>query len=256
MAFFDYLIPRIIIAKIVTIIVNRGKNWKAFWSGFKMQVYAVPMAAAAIVLVTFLLNINPEDFPYDNARYAYSAVFQGFAAIMAIMITAILITLQNIHSQKFGIEERIYKILGERYPTYIPDTIDQIELDIETPVFEEQFRRYVNENREEFTFAQAGLLIHRVREELRRKFIFLNEQTIHTKKLRRIFKISLAWNIIILVYSLTALLIAVPSDSAPFTTGINPIHAIFICAILVLIALEMFAIFFVEIVKIMHLSPE
>ncbi len=120
-------------------------------SGLKILFYVLPVVVTISILYPILLHIDLLEFPYDNARYAYSAIFQGFAAILAIMITAILITLQNIHTQRFAIEERIYQILESRYPTYIPSTLTQINRDLDNTIFEERFKKYAIGNLTEFT---------------------------------------------------------------------------------------------------------
>ena len=99
-----------------TVIVDYFKNLG------NNQLVGLPFAISGMIIVFALQQINLNDFPYDNARYAYSAIFQGYAAILALVLTAILVTFQNIHNQIYNIEERIYKILGI-FSHDIPDSI-------------------------------------------------------------------------------------------------------------------------------------
>jgi len=270
----------------------------------RIYVFSIPLFVSAAILTTVLLIISQDDFPSDNARYAYSAIFQGFAAILALTVTAILITLQNMRQQRFLIEERIYKILGHRYSTYIPNTIQQIKREIKTKVFVQRFHVYVQSSTSGLTPAQQDLLVNRVINELKRKFKFLDDQEKHEPKLRRIFVISVGLIVLIMIYSLTALIIVVPEDfpranwviqsieqtwddsqknivtdvngtiingsdlelriSSPYIKmvntnnplGINPFHILYVGAMLVLVTLEVFAFFFIEIIKTWKLSPE
>jgi len=238
----------------------------------RIKLYSIPIVISSLVLIGFLLFNAPETFPADNVRYTYSAIFQGFAAILALMVTAILITRQNMHSQKFSVEERIYKILGKRFDQYIPGTILEIKQEIESDAFQFDFQNHI-ENTTDFTPAKQKLLFDRIMGELRRKFNFLKQQQQHEKKLGKFFKISLGLIIVILIYSLTALLVAVPdnytnpffenddqsnSESSSFDNFlaflISPFTIVFICAILVLVSLEIFAFFIIEIGKIWNLK--
>lgn len=233
------------------------KELKEFMPDFKIQVYALPTTIAVFVIVFALMDLNVSEFPYDNARYAYSAIFQGFAAILAIMITAILITFQNIHAQKFGIEERIYKILGNRYPTYIPSTLNQIKHDVDESIFKEKFLDHAT-NFTELTTPQQFLLVTRIIEEIKRKFDFLENQERHETYLRRVFIISLGLIVVIIIYSLTALVL-VPTDGKSFENSIiniNPIHALMILVFLVFMALMMIAQFMVSILNLWKLKSD
>ena len=162
------------------------ERFKKEISDLKNLVYIFPFVVSISILYPILLDIDLLEFPYDNARYAYSAIFQGFAAILAIMITAILITLQNIHAQRFAIEERIYKILGERHPEYIPKLIKQTEKDVRSKKFEEDFLMFLENERLKLQSDGSGPLFfderlspesvsRNITNELRRKFDFLGE---------------------------------------------------------------------------------
>ncbi len=244
-------------------------------SGLKILLYILPVTITISILYPVLIDINLLEFPYDNARYAYSAIFQGFAAILAIMITAILITLQNIHSQRFSIEERIHQILGSRYPTYIPDTFTQINRDLDNPSFEENFKKYAIGNLTEFTPSQCGLFVHRTIAELKRNFGFLAIQKWHESRLRRIFPISLGVIIVVIIYSLSALIIVPPNPSEiqSIINGtlvqatsdnilqnvffkLNPIYILIFAVILVLFALMIIMQFMMSILNIWKLKAE
>lgn len=262
------------------------KEIKESFSDLKNYIYVIPVVVPMLILTSILFDVDILEFPYDNVRYAYSAIFQGFAAILAIMITAILITLQNIHAQRFSIEERIYKILGNRYPDYLPKSINKTEKDVRSKKFEEDFLMFLeNEELKPITGenpllplgqrisseSQVRIIIN----ELRRKFDFLGEQHWYEKRLGRIFKISLGFIIVVIIYSLTALILSPsnPSEMQSIVNGtltqvksddilqspffiINPIFALIICTFLVFLALMIVMQFMVSILNVWKLKAE
>lgn len=230
------------------------------------QLVTFPFFIATLVLVMFHFILETPFSP-DNARYAYSAIFQGFAAILAISLTIILITLQNIHNQSFSIEERIYKIVGERLPTYIPKSIRTLESFVRDGGFMSRLSMYLanpnlqsTTNEEGFPFGSKipnpGQVAESINNELIRKFNFLNQQKINEKRLKRLFKFSLGVNVIVLVYTMTSLVVAIPDTGVTDIILFQPADALFIGLYLALIALGLTTQFFLLIVQIWKLESE
>ena len=210
----------------------------------------------AVISISFLFvvmtYIDTNQFPYDNIRYAYSAIFQGFSALLALTITSILITLQNIHSQKFSVEESIIKLLSVRFEEHVPGTINQIEKNIETEEFRNVFKSYLV-NRMEHSEKQSGYIVEKTIEEIQRKIYFLNAMTKKEIELQIIFKISLGMISIVLLYTLTALII-IPSN--PELIEIDPIDILIIAVVLVLISLMILMKSMMDILYIWQFKPE
>ncbi len=255
-------------------------------SDIKNYIYIFPVVFPILILYPILSNFDLAEFPYDNVRYAYSAIFQGFAALLAIMITAILITFQNVHHQRFSIEERIYKILGNRYPEYIPKSIEETEKDVRSKEFEEDFLIYLKNKEISITskfsppFFEESLspesLVRIITSELRRKFDFLEQQRWQENRLRRIFIISLGVSIVVIIYSLSALILvpANPTETVSIVNGtmtlqgnldeilqsplfkINPIYALIIAMFLTLLALMVVMQLMMSILNIWKLKAD
>ncbi len=251
------------------------KEIKESFSDLKNYIYVIPVLVPMFILNSILFDVDILEFPYDNVRYAYSAIFQGFAAILAIMITAILITLQNIHTQRFSIEERIYKILGDRYPEYVPKTLKQTEKYVRSKKFADDLWMFLANKAHNQSDTSSPLdnkipdydergnssppyVVMRITDELRRKFDFLGEQRKHEIKLRRIFKVSLGVIVVVIIYSLTALILVPsnPSETQSPLFIINPIHILIICAFLVFLALMIVMQFMVSILNVWKLKSE
>ena len=204
-----------------------------------------------ITIIVYLIWIgsNIDNFPSDNARYFYSAVFQGFAALLALIITAILITLQNMNSQRYNIEERIYKILGKRFRTYIPGTIVEIKQDMSNALFNEEFTEYVKKNIE-LPLEKQELLVKRTTNELNGMFNYLDDLKKHKSDLRMFFALSALLSMLILFYSAIALIL-VDSD---YILNVNHSHVLFLGLFLVMITIEIFVMYLFKIIKTWNIS--
>ncbi len=93
-------------------------------STFLAIITSIP-AVWFVIMVFFVTDLSPYD--EQTARYTYSAIFQGFAAILAVSLTVVLIVLHYISNTIFNIEERIYEIIGKRVPKHIPISIESEE---------------------------------------------------------------------------------------------------------------------------------
>lgn len=224
-----------------------------------IQLVGMPFAISAMIIIFALQQIDPNDFPYDNVRYAYSAIFQGYAAILALVLTAILITFQNIHNQIYNVEERIYKILGIFSP-YIPDSIEDIEDYSNKKTLKEKILSY-DPYQDQLNKLDGAL------NEITFNFDFIDVLRRRSWVLTLYAKISIGLIVIVLLYSITALIIAVPtnpiqiidetlpvngtsSSNNPINTfEINPIIALQILILFVIATLALLTSFFLGIVS-------
>lgn len=223
------------------------------------QLVGLPFAISGMIIMLSLQRIDPNDFPYDNARYAYSAIFQGYAAILALVLTAILVTFQNIHNQTYNIEERIYKILGIFSP-YIPDAIEDIEKHSNKKTLKDKILSS-NPYQEQLDKLDNAIC------EIERNFDFVDLLRRRSFVLIIYAKISIGLIVIVLLYSITALIIAVPANSTQIlvetlsvngtsasnnvanTFKINPIIAIQILILFVIASLALLTGFFLGIIS-------
>ena len=205
----------------------------------------------AMVLILVLTASNSDEFSLDNARYFYSAVFQGFAALLALVITAILITLQNINSQIYNTEERIYKILGRRFPTYIPGTIKEIKQDMDKLSFHPDFLTCVKENSKLSPEKQRSL-VDRITDELNSMFNYIYYLKNYKFRLHNFFALSTLFSMVILFYSATAL-IFVGSDDV---LGVSHFDILFGGLFLVMITIVFFVLYLLEIIQAWNIQPE
>ena len=224
-----------------------------------VQLVGLPFTISTMIILLSLQQIDPNDFPYDNARYAYSAIFQGYAAILALVLTAILVTFQNIHNQIYNVEERIYKILGIFSP-YIPDSIEIIEDYSNREKLKDKILSF--EPYEDQLDKLDGALT-----EIKHNFHFIDLLRRKSVLLTIYAKISIGLIVIVLLYSITALIIAVPTDPIQTTIEnlsvnatssslnstnkfeINPVIALQILILFVIMSLGVLTSFFLGIVS-------
>ena len=57
------------------------------------------MFVAVLVLLSCLVG-SSSGLPTENAMFAYSTVFQGFAALVAVTISGFLLILTHMHTHK------------------------------------------------------------------------------------------------------------------------------------------------------------
>ena len=209
-----------------------------------IKFYFIPVICTTVPLYVALTALPSNEFPLDNARYFYSAVFQGFAALLALTLTAILVIFQNMNSQRSNIEGRIYKILDKRFPTYFFDSIEGIKQDMQNKSFNTEFTACVKENTK-FSPEDQVLLVKRITGELNNMFNYLDSWKEHKSGLYMLFVLSALLSMSVLFSSAIAL-IFVDSDNV---FGVNPFCILFVVSSLVLIALIIFAVYFFKIIK-------
>ena len=225
--------------------INIGKR---YWSALIFCYFIPPSVVIALYLSS---GLNLDDIPLDNAKYFYSAVFQGFAALLALAITAVLITLQNMNSQRHNIEERIYKILGKRAPAYIPGTIKEIEQDMEDCLLNTEFRAYVKKN-SEFPLEKQELFVKRITNELKSMFAYLDYWENHKSDLHMFFGSTTLFNISVLFCSAIALIFADSHD----VLGVNSSFVLIFDLILVMITIEFLVLYIFKIIQAWTTQPE
>ena len=228
------------------------EEFKSWFEAFKTDVkdlikIPIPISISGILAIIILIEMN--QFPYDNARYAYSAIFQGFAALLGIMITGVLITLQNIHTQKFNVEERIYNIMNSRFETHATGTIEEIGIQLKEERFKEAFLSHLKVN---YSYSQSHTIMGITISFIQRNIEFLNEQEKHEKKLKLMFKISLGIGVIVLLFSLSALIIISPDSELIF--GIDQINILIITVFLVTFSLIIIIYLMMELLKVWKLK--
>ena len=205
-----------------------------------------------LIMFVILTHINTKQFPYDNIRYAYSAIFQGFSALLALTITSVLITLQNIHSQTFKVEEGIIRLLNFRFETHVPGTLDQIEKDIETKEFQIAFKSHLL-NQVTDSNTQSNYIMRNTINEIQQKIYFLNAMMKKEKELELMFKISLCTISSVLLYSLVALII-IPTKLE--SIEIVQIGILIIALVLVSTSLMVLIKILIDILDIWKFKPE
>ena len=222
--------------------IKMDKLWGAL-----VCVFFSSVLLTILLLYLVLIASDPHEFLLDNARYFYSAVFQGFAALLALILTAILITLQNMNSQRYNVEERVYKILENHFPTYVPDTIEGIKRNMQNDLFNTTFTACVKEKSKLPPKSQV-LLVKRITNELNGMFNYFDDWKKHKSKLHGFFVASVLSSMFVLLYSVI-LLISVNSDtSLPFT--------LFLGSSLVVITIGIFVIYLFQIIEAWRLTPE
>ncbi len=206
-----------------------------------------------IIILTFVFfTSNPDKFLLDNARYFYSAVFQGFAALLALILTAVLITLQNMNSQRYNTEERIYKILGKRFPTYIPGTIKKIKQYImDKPSFHRDFLACVKEN-SKISPEKHKSHVKEITNELDSMFAYLDDWEKSKYDLHKFFALSTFFNIVVLFYSAIALILVGPHD----VLGVSPCVILFGGLFLVMATIIFFVLYLFKIIKAWTTQPK
>ena len=202
------------------------------------------------LVLYFLIESISNNFPLDNARYFYSAVFQGFVALLALTITIVLITFQNMNLQRYNTEERIYKILGRRFPTYIPGTIKEIKQDMEDCSLHHEFVEYIKENTK-LSLEKHELHVKRITDELKSAFDYLDYWKKHKSNLDEFFVLSTSLSILVLFYNAIALLL-VGSYDVP---SASPFDILFGGLFLVMATIIFFALSFFEIIKTWKIQP-
>lgn len=128
------------------------------------------------VIMTVIFSLYDFDtlyFPVTNVQYAYSAIFQGFAAILALVLTITLLSLQTANSVNFNTIQIIYKIVGKRDPKIIPLSISKIR----QYVFRGDFRKSVAEQLPEtVSEKRRPEIANSIQKELKTLFVFLDVQ--------------------------------------------------------------------------------
>ena len=209
--------------------------------------------SSVIAFISIFFIFYSKEFNVENARYLYSAMFQGFAALLAITLTAVLITLQTMSTQKNSTEEQIYRTLESNYPSYIiPATLETIAEDVNDSNFEECFRKSLDDDPLDRTEWQRDLLVDRTTARLKRNFAFLLKQEKHSKSLHMLFKISVVANTVVLLASLLALHGATPF-SPSWSDTVNYSFSEYVmtfCILAAVVTLISSAIYFFVIVKI------
>ena len=210
--------------------------------------YCVFLVLMNIVVISIVfLGIN--EFSLDNARYFYSAVFQGYAALLALVITAILVTLQNMNSQRYNIEEKVYKILKKHFSTYIFSTIEDLKQHMDSDEWVEKMTADMKVNIK-ILLEDREKLISRTNKLLHNRICYHDQLKKHKSELNTLFRISLIMCILILFYSATAL-VFVNSDGI---LDVSSFHILFVCLLLVINTIVVFSWYLFKIIKTWEIS--
>jgi len=175
-----------------------------------LKIFRIIIQVSFVFIITFVLfSPNEEEFHDETALYTYSAIFQGFAAILAISITIALVSRQSLSNQIYNIEERIFKIIGTSVPEYRPISLMNLEFYVREK-FPEDFRKELKKRPQE-TLSED--LVIGISDELRRMFLFIGKLSDNDKLVRETFTASLVLSVIVLIFSLTALVYVTPENN-------------------------------------------
>lgn len=183
------------------------------WENLKTSEEFIWISILIITLVTMIVGLIDEskfpEFSANNARYIYSAIFQGFAAILAITITAVMVTLQGLGNHIQNLENRIFRIIGKSLKEIHPIKLTDYKLYIDI-----QFKKDLEDNllKNDDDDALKKIGINGLVSELQGYVDYVKEVTGHEKILKGHFFPALIIIIIIMVYSLTSLMIFVPDN--------------------------------------------
>ena len=228
------------------------KKINAYKSRRRFLICLISIVLIITILAFALFTSNSNKFPLDNARYFYSAVFQGFAALLALILTAVLITLQNINSQIYNTEERIYKILGNRFPTYTPGTIKEIKQYMEKlSLFHLEFIECVKKN-SKLSPEKHESHVKQITAELNSMFAYLDYWEEHKSNLHHFFRLSTLSSMVVLFYS-AAVMMFVGHDNV---LCINHPFILFLGLPLVMTTIVIFVLYLLEIIKAWTIQPE
>jgi len=163
-----------------------------------------------ITLIIFFVD-DITDYDVDSARYTHSAIFQGFAALVGISVTASLITLHFTFNSITGMEERIYKIIGKRAPdNHIPMPLEmEVHYITSGLFFSDLLKSSFKENLDHRQRRGAARVLSR---EVYDLFAKIKQYKQNSIALKQSFKISLPILIFIILLSLIALVFFTPDQ--------------------------------------------
>ena len=163
-----------------------------------------------ITLITFFVD-DTAGYDVNSARYTHSAIFQGFAALLGISVTASLITLHFTSNSITSMEERIYKIIGKRAPdNHIPMPLEMEVHYITSGLFLSDLLKSSFEKDSHLRqHSGAARVLDR---EVKDLFTKIEQYKQYSIELKRSFKISLPILIFILASSLISLVFFTPNQ--------------------------------------------
>jgi len=166
------------------------------------KIFHVLIPVTFVLFMTYtIFYSNDEKFSLVTSQYTYSAVFQGFAAILAITITVALVSLQSIGTQINTFEERVFRMIKESVPTYRITSMKDADVYIKTK-FENEFRKELEKTPQERSISN---IVIEITDEIKRLFKFIGIVETNEESIRRYFIYALLVSIIVLVLNLFAL---------------------------------------------------
>jgi len=175
----------------------------------EINFFRIGMIVSFIFVSLYIIhNTNSDDFHEETALYAYSAIFQGFAAILAISVTVALVSLQSLAHQIRFIDEEMHEVLEKTVPQYRPLKFMNVEYYIKHE-FVKDFR---NELRDKPQKTSSQNLVRGINGQLRRMVLFRKRLGINSALVKETFFSSIILSLVVLLFSLSALTFNTPEN--------------------------------------------